>query len=79
MKKEDTKGENSRFYKSQQKHQRRNGRHHGGVRHKNIGKPDKTVVDKKAEENKEPLMGGEGEAQRTEPNVEKSGEAMDEQ
>ena len=52
VKKEDTKGENSRFYKSQMKHQKRR---YPGMRHKPISKPDKKIVEKKEEP--KPLVG----------------------
>jgi len=44
VKKEETKGENSRFYKYQRKQQERRN---PGLRHKTISKPDKKIVDKK--------------------------------
>jgi hypothetical protein len=52
VKKEETKGENSRFYKYQMKHQKKR---FPGLRHKAISKPDKKIVDKKEEP--KPLVG----------------------
>lgn len=58
VKKEETKGENSRFYKYQRKQQERRN---PGLRHKAISKPDKTIVDKKEES--KPLLGAEDDQQ----------------